>query len=315
MIRVHPMFNEVVLTFAWFAAVNAIVSLAVLIVSHMFAGTISADPRRARWLALTRLAPSGLGLLAAGAIFLPAHLELEPAAAMEWLGPWTLTFGMVGMAMAARSTFRLVRAGHHAARLTRDASRFVRRGRLSLTEVPLLPGIALAGIFRPRIVIGSPVRHLLSGGELDVALAHELAHQRAGDNLTRLLMHCAPDFLTGTSAAKRIEEVWAGEVECIADSEAVAGDPRRATRLASALVKIGRLASGGHEWSPHWSTLNQPALLELRIRRLVTGARVGPGSPRWLHAAAAIAIPAVVAAWIIGLPTELHWLTERLLHS
>ena len=184
-----------------------------------------------------------------------------------------------------------------------------------LTEVPLLPGVALAGVLRPRILIGSPARHLLTRGELDVALAHELAHQQSSDNLTRLLMHCAPDFLVGTRAARRIEELWAGEVECLADSAAVAGDRRRATRLASALIKIGRLASGGHEWSPHWSLLGRPALLELRIRRLISGAGVGPGSPRWLHAAGAIAVAAVIAAWVIGLPTELHWLTERWLHS
>lgn len=315
MVGLNPEFNEVLLTFAWFAAFNVVVSLAVLIASRMIAETVTADPRRARWLALMRLAPAGLATLAAGAIFLPAHIELEPPATQEWLGPWTLTFGICGLLLVFRSALRFFRTWRVGAGLARDAARQVKKGRVALTEVPLLPGIALTGILRPRILIGSPVRHLLTSGELDVAIAHELAHQRAGDNLTRLLMNCAPDFVTGTPAAKRIERIWAGETECFADAAAVAGDPKRATRLASALVKIGRLASGGHEWSPHWSTLHQPALLELRVRRLVTGARIGPGSPRWLHAAGAIALAAVVAAWIIGLPTELHWLTERWLHS
>jgi Zn-dependent protease with chaperone function len=315
MFRFHPEFNEVVLAFAWFAACNLIASLAVLIASRRVADTITADPRRARWLVLMRLAPAGFAALTAGVIFLPAHIALEPPATQEWLGPWTATLGICGMLLVSRSVLTLARTWLTSRRLTRDAARQVRKGRATLIEVPLLPGIALTGIFRPRILIGAPARHLLTSGELDVAMAHELAHQRAGDNLTRLLMLCAPDFLSGTPAARRIERVWSGEAECFADAAAVAGDRKRATRLASALVKIGRLASGGHEWSPHWSTLHHPALLELRVRRLVSGARIGPGSPRWQHAAAAFALAAVIAAWIVGLPTELHWLTERLLHS
>ena len=184
-----------------------------------------------------------------------------------------------------------------------------------MTEVPLLPGIALAGIMRPRILVGAPARRLLSEDELDVALAHELAHQQNGDNLTRVLMRCTPDFLGGTRTARRLEALWAGEAECLADAAAVGASPARATHLASALVKIGRLAAGGPQWSPEWSALHHPALLELRVRRLVSGTTVEPGSSRWFRVAAALSAVAVAAAWSLGLPTELHWLTERLLHS
>jgi hypothetical protein len=184
-----------------------------------------------------------------------------------------------------------------------------------MTEVPLLPGIALAGIMRPRILVGEPARRLLSGDELDVALAHELAHQQTGDNLTRVLMRCAPDFLAGTRTARRLETLWAGEAECLADATAVGNSPTRAALLASALVKIGRIAVGGPQWSPEWSTLHHPVLLEVRVRRLVAGTPVGRGSSRWFRIAASLSAVAVVVAWSLGLPTELHWLTERLLHS
>jgi Zn-dependent protease with chaperone function len=315
MMRVDPMFNELILTFAWFAAVNGLVSVATLIAAGCFRDGIAADPRRARRLVLARLAPAGIATVAAGAVFLPGHVALEPATAVEWLGPWTLALGLCGIALVIRSAVRLGQTWQTSARLSRGAGRNVRRGRLRLTEVPLLPGIALAGILRPRILIGSHVRTLLSGGELDAAVAHELAHQHAGDNFTRVLMHCAPDFLTGTPGAKRLEMLWTGEAECLADAAAVGGSPRRATRLASALVKIARLASATHEWSPEWSTLHHPPLLELRIRRLVSGAPARPGSSRWFHIAAALTAAALVCAWTIGLPTHLHWLTERLLHA
>lgn len=315
MIRVHPMFNEAILTVAWFAAVNVAVSIVVLVAARFFGDRVGADPRRARFLALTRLAPSALGAIAAFGLFLPAHLKLEPPRSDEWLGPWTLTVGMCGMALLLRSVFQLAATWHRSARLVRDTGRDITRGRFCMTEVPLLPGIALAGIMRPRILVGEPARRLLSGEELDVALAHELAHQQTGDNLTRVLMRCAPDCLAGTRTARRLEALWAGEAECLADATAVGDSPARAALLASALVKIGRLAVGGPQWSPEWSALHHPALLEVRVRRLVSGTPVGPGSSRWFRVAAALSAVAVAVAWSLGLPTELHWLTERLLHS
>ena len=315
MIRVDPMYNEIILTFAWFAAVNAVISIATVIAARFFADGIGADPRRARRLALARLAPAAIATMAAVGIFLPAHLKLEPPRSDEWLGPWTLTVGMCGIALVLRSAFRLAATWHRSTRLVRDTGRNVRKGRFCMTEVPLLPGIALAGIVRPRILIGSPARRLLSGEELEVALAHELAHQRTGDNFTRVLMRCAPDFLGGTRTARRLETLWAGEAECLADAAAVGDSPKRAAELASALVKIGRLAAGGPQWSPEWSSLHHPALLELRVRRLVSGTPVGPGSSRWFRLAAAIGAGAVAAAWSLGLPAELHFLTEQLLHA
>jgi Zn-dependent protease with chaperone function len=315
MIRVHPMFNEAILTLAWFAAINVAASIVVLIAARFFGDSVGANPARARRLALARLAPSVLGAIGAFGLFLPAHLTLEPPRSDEWLGPWTLTVGMCGIALVLRSLFQLAATWRRSARLVRDSGRDITRGRFCMTEVPLLPGIALAGIMRPRILVGEPARRLLSGEELDVTLAHELAHQQTGDNLTRVLMRCAPDFLAGTRTAHRLETLWAGEAECLADATAVGDSPTRAALLASALVKIGRLAVGEPQWSPEWSALHHPALLELRVRRLVSGMPVGAGSSRWFRLAAALSAVAVAVAWSIGLPTELHWLTERLLHS
>ena len=153
----------------------------------------------------------------------------------------------------------------------------------------------------------------LTPAELDLAVAHERAHQRAGDNLSRALIHCAPDFLGLIPRASRLERLWEAEAECLADAAAVNGNPVRATRLASALVKVARLASTDRTWTPGWSTFHHPALLETRVRLLVSTPRVPSATPRFMPTAATCGLAAVAAAWMFGVPQQLHWLTEALI--
>ena len=199
------------------------------------------------------------------------------------------------MILAGSGLFLLLRAAYRSARAIRltvklaavTPRRELRRRGLRLLEVPGVPGVALAGIFRPRILIGTRARRVLTAAELDLAVAHEHAHRQAGDNLSRALMLCAPDFLGFVSEARRLERMWEAEAECLADAAAVNGNPLRATRLASALVKVARLGSGERTWSPGWSTFHQPALLELRVRLLVSSPRVPSAATGGVRAAAA----------------------------
>jgi beta-lactamase regulating signal transducer with metallopeptidase domain len=140
-------------------------------------------------------------------------------------------------------------------------------------EVEGIPGVSLAGVFKPRVLIGPEVARELTSAELDVAIAHELAHRDAGDNVTRASMMCAPDFFGGSRRARHLETTWHEAAESLADARAVDGDRVRALHLASALVKVARLsASATTRPQPAWSTLNDPSLLERRVRRLVSGA-------------------------------------------
>lgn len=182
-----------------------------------------------------------------------------------------------------------------------------------MTEVPGLQGVALAGIFRPRILIGSAARRVLTRDELRLAVAHERAHQRAWDNLSRALIRCAPDVFRWSPQARRVERLWEAEAECLADAAAVAGSPVRATRLASALIKVARLASGERAWVPGWSTFHHPALLETRVRLLVSTTTVARPSANAVRAAAAGGMAVVATAWLAGLPQGLHRITEAIL--
>ena len=85
-------------------------------------------------------------------------------------------------------------------------------------EIGGLPGVSLAGIWRPRILIGSEALSALTPAELDVAISHEVAHQRSQDNLKRFLMFCAPDLFGWTRVARQLEERWQAEAECEADA-------------------------------------------------------------------------------------------------
>jgi hypothetical protein len=300
---------------AWFAAINLTVSIGVLFVSRWFDDRLTTNPWRARRLLALRLAPAFVSLALVVVLFLPAHLRLEPANADERIGFVPMMLAAAGLFLLVRAAYRFAHAMHRTMRLAAGTPhRELRRGGLRFLEVPGLCGIALAGILRPRILIGTCARRVLTSGELDLAVAHERAHQKAGDNLSRALMHGAPDFLSFFAQARRLERVWEAEAECLADAAAVNGSPVRATRLASALVKVARLASAERTWSPGWSTFHQPALLELRVRLLVSSPRVPSAAGGSVRAAATCGLAVVAAAWMAGIPQQLHWLTEALIH-
>jgi len=296
---------------AWFAAINLMVSLVVWFVSRWSHDSLTANLWRARRLLALRLAPAFVSLAVVVVLFMPAHLWLEPAKADERIGFVPMILAVSGLFLLVRAAFRSARAIRRSVRLAAvTPRRELRRGGVQLLEVPGLRGVALAGIFRPRILIGTRARRVLTSAELDLAVAHEQAHRQAGDNLSRALMLCAPDFLGFFTEARRLERMWEAEAECLADAAAVNGNPVRATRLASALVKVARLASGEGTWSPGWSTFHQPALLEVRVRLLVSSPRVPSATEGYVHAAATCGLAAVAAAWMAGVPQQMHWLTE-----
>ena len=173
--------------------------------------------------------------------------------------------------------------------------------------------MSLAGVFRTRILVGAVVRGSLTAAELSVALAHERAHRRAFDNLKRFAMFCAPDLFGDSSASRKVEAAWRATAEWLADARAVDGDGTRAVQLASALVKVSRLASASSPMvtSPAWSTLNDPPLLELRVRRLVEGDAPVAATPRRAYSVACLTFIATVlfSCSALSAPT-VHQLTE-----
>jgi hypothetical protein len=245
-------------------------------------------------------------------MFLPAHWEFEPRDAVETLGFVLSGMALAGAALLLRSAWRAVvisRAG----RFIRVGSRPYRFGTPNTYVVDDLPGVSLAGVLRPRILIGRRVKAQLSRAELDVAVAHELAHWDAFDNLARWCMACAPDFLTGSPVARQFEHDWHVAAESRADARAIAGDPVRAVHLASALIKVARLSAlptGGIP-VPSWSTLSDSELLEWRVHCLLSGTLPETDTlPRLGLFAAALGISLLAVVPVLAGPV--HRLTEAL---
>ena len=306
-----PGVTAAVLGLAWFAAANAGLSILSLAAAHLFDERVTANAWRARRLLAVRLAPACVSAAIAVALFVPAHLWLEPARTDERIGAVPMTLAAAGVLLLLISAYRMAGAAGRALRLARvTPRRELQHGTVRLLEVPGLRGVALAGLFRPRILIGTRARRVLTPLELDLAVRHEQAHQRAGDNLARAVTHCAPDFFGWFPQARRVERLWEAEAECLADAAAAAGDPVLATRLASALIKVARLASADRTWSLGWSTFHHPALLERRVRLLVSDPRVPPASASCVRVAAATGFAALAGAWIAGAPQMLHRVTE-----
>jgi beta-lactamase regulating signal transducer with metallopeptidase domain len=128
--------------------------------------------------------------------------------------------------------------------------------------------------------------------ELEAILAHEQGHIDRHDNLRRLLMYAAPDALTWLPFPLRLETAWRAATEEAADDEAArAGDAGRVA-LASALVKVARLATAPRPTGlMPASSLYCGENLDGRVRRLLQpreDAGLSDPQRRRLRAAAAI---------------------------
>ena len=320
--------SSVLLGLMWFAAANAVASLLAWFLGRSITSDMSHMSHMARargrqsvqLLLAIRLLPAAASSIFVLAVFLPAHVRFEPPDTDESFGVVLAGAAMLGLLLILRAGWRAIRvgvAGHRFGEIARRAARHVDPDATDseVLELKGLPGISLAGIWQPKILIGSDALAALTPTELDLAIAHEIAHRRSNDNLKRFVMFCAPDLFGWTSVARRLEQQWQAEAECEADAHAVRGDNGRAIALASALVKVARLerVGGLRSASPAFSAFHVPTLLEMRVRRLVADSALPSAARglRWRFGAAA-SIVVTAGLWLTGFSHALHVLTEAL---
>jgi hypothetical protein len=312
------MTTALLLSLAWFAALNAAASLVAWILAHVLdSRRLGRRPGLLLWL---RLMPAAVSILFVVAIFLPAHWRFEPRGVEETFGQGVYALALAGALLVLRSIARMASVAHAGwqlracTALPRIASRDA--GDTVVYEVEGLAGVSLAGVVRPRILVGPAVRRTLSAAEFGAAVAHEMAHRVAGDNVKRFLIFCAPDFFGPSAAARRIEEQWRASAEWQADARAVDGDGRRAVDLASALVKVAQIASAAPARleSPAWSTLHDAPLLERRVRRLIGGSIPAAAKPpKTAIVLGLVLVVAIVAAGSVA-AADVHHFTETVAH-
>src|SRR5882724_3164182 len=132
-----------------------------------------------------RLFPSVAAVLVVAGICVPSYLWLEPDAAMEQVGLVCLAAALVSGLNWTASMWRGLRAMVLSRRYCHRAGAETRMAGETLPVVWLEEAgglIALAGIFRPRLVVSREVARELSADQLAVALLHERAHWSSRDN-------------------------------------------------------------------------------------------------------------------------------------
>ena len=224
------------------------------------------DWRRAGLIYTIRISPLGTAAAAVAVFTVPAFLRFEPRVSDESVGvlPVLLSAGLLFMvatgAWRAWSAYAQTRRWVHRC-VSLGALR--RAPRFALVSSPHAAPIAIAGLRKSTILISFEAKAALTQAELRCALAHELAHARAGDNLKKLLLHlCA---FPGLAA---LERAWLDEAEFSADAMAARSDAD-AVELASALVKVSRLRGGALPAIVSGLAEGPAGLLAARVERLL----------------------------------------------
>lgn len=311
------------LSLAWFVTANLAMSLLIAATARVLLrrGGVA----RPGWWFLLRLAPAIASTTFVLVFFVPSYWKYEPRESVEGFDLTLSVIAAVAVVLVAASLVRGVRAWRSAAarvgRWVRHASILPHLPVAGTTPVFVVdsdqPIIALSGIRRPRLLVTRGFVQALTRAELTAAIAHELGHRRAWDNLKRLAMRSAPDFLRLTPAAHDLERRWASAAEHAADRVAGSGPSARCA-LASALVKVARLTPRSAVAEPAYvaepiSTLIGGGEITSRVQRLLDDRDPIERRPRFSVLAPALAAAAIVFVTYGPLVRAVHDATERLI--
>jgi len=283
----------------------------------------AADRMRAssasRFLLAVRLFPCAFSVSVVLALCVPSYLWLEPDVASEEM---SLPCFAAAILCAAVWTISLMRSAWAAGR----SLRYLRHCRNSAWKLdsPAYPvrgwviddncnSIELAGIFRPRVVVGRQILGALTHEQFDAAMRHEWAHAVSLDNLKKLLILLVPDVLPFVRAGfAELDRSWARFAEWAADDRAAAGDPWRSLSLAAALVAVARMGVAPRMALLTTSLVAQPEELSVRVNRLLEVRPETKSSRRRTRLiGAALTLVALFVAIGLG-PTTLYAVHELL---
>lgn len=258
-----------------------------------------------------RVGPLAAALVFVFAFVVPAYLLHEPENSGEVVSGKLALMALASFVAFILAALRVLRTWH----VTRQVASSWQEGAVRIEidgiGVPVFrivhpfPVMAVIGIFRPRLFIATQVLGLLDPNELKAAIAHEKAHLSSHDNLKRTILQICRDLVI-VPFGKNLDRAWAENVESAADECAANSKPHAALDLASALVKLARIApqgstrltfSGAYLFDAHCVDVTE------RVRRLVKFAeekqkpvRKRYISPSWLWPAALTGLLALLLA-------------------
>lgn len=293
--------------------VSTVLSLAVALTWRFVAAAPTPASVAAQRLFALRLLPS-LGGMSTAILVALGYALWEPRIESERVGFVALAAAAGGAVLVVTAAAGFLAAMASTARIRR---RLVAATRETLPTQRLpasiietaFPVVAIVGLVMPRLFVARNVLEVCSPEELDAVLAHEQAHARQRDNLRRLAMAAAPDVLGLCAGGGRLDEAWKQATEFAAD-EAAARDHDGGLHLASALVKVARLATGPSD-PVSASALYQGEPIGARVRRLIDPPAIRE-TQRWPAWARGVAGAAFLSAALLSMPW-LHDAAERVL--
>lgn len=265
---------------------------------------------RARIIAAARLAPVSIGVLAS-IVIATAFLRFEPRDTVEVPGVLLCVGAGIFAALCTLAFARITLALRAAAK----CSRLLRLGgeqiaRPDGTRIWIVdsqyPVAAVIGIFRTRLLLSSRLMHECTESELEAIVNHERAHVRRRDNIVRAAMLYLPDPFAMFAAAREMDVAWAAAAEEAADDAAAGEGSERRTVLASALVRVARMASAP---MPEWVgglAFYEGHDLEKRVRRLLDSRHASAHRGVGVHAALAMVLFGCAALITEPVGQQLH---------
>jgi Zn-dependent protease with chaperone function len=252
------------LALAAFPVVDALVSLLVILLWRGTGNRLQYRPAsaRANLILGLRFLPVVTASLLVAALVTPAYLIYEPRVTSERVSFKLASLAAVSVVFLLLAAFRFVSAQRATRRLVKDWLRNsvpLRDDRLPVPVYRLrhrFPVIAVTGILRRKLFIADQLFDLLSSAELAAAVAHEYAHLKARDNIKRGLLLSCCDFLAIFPGGRALDRAWSEASEAAADEYAARSGAEVSLDLASALIKITRIA-------PERSLAAMPATVSL----------------------------------------------------
>ena len=293
-------------------ALNSIASLVASLVWKVL------EPRSRTWsaaskasvLCLLRTLPVVGGVTIVALLFAPAYLAHEPRENHEEI---TLKLAIVAFFSALGVVLAVVRgfvSWRATRRLTADWLRNAERISLPGITMPAFriehqfPVVAIVGTFRPRLFIANQIFQSLTGDELSAALAHEIGHVVARDNLKRGVIRACRDTLLIIPCGRSLDNAWKEASESAADEYAAGKDRMVGLDLASALVKIARLVPFGSRPTlpagAYFVNDEDPSGFKARVRNLVKLAGSGSNPPAALISKLPLWVPIAILVVLVG---------------
>jgi Zn-dependent protease with chaperone function len=202
----------------------------------------------ARLLLALRILPPAAAVVFAFGLLLPSYLLYEPRGTGETVTWQLAVISLLSAAAIVLSVWRWLTGWRATRRLTLDWLSQAEPVKFENVMIPAyriehrFPVIAVAGVFRQRLFVAGCIFRTLNRGEIAAAIAHETAHLTSHDNLKRSLLRICRDALLALPCGRLIDRDWAEASELAADEHAAGAGAETTLNLASALVKIARLA-------------------------------------------------------------------------